>query len=69
MRWSIRNQILLPFVLIQAVAITVLSALLASQAIQTARQQAVGRLGAVVQALGNAQFPLHETILAQMKGL
>ena len=69
MRWSIRNQILLPFVLIQAVAITVLSALLASQAIQTAIQQAVGRLGAVVQALGNAQFPLHETILAQMKGL
>ena len=69
MRWSIRNQILLPFVVIQGVAITVLSVLLASQAIQTTRLQAESRLGAVVQALSNTRFPLHETILAQMKGL
>lgn len=69
MRWSIRNQILLPFALIQTLAITVLSVILAMRATQSAEQDAERRLEAVVQTLSNARFPLHTTILEQMKGL
>ncbi|MCA9035083.1 MAG: HAMP domain-containing histidine kinase [Planctomycetaceae bacterium] len=69
MKSSIRNQILWPFALIQTLTIGALSILLALRAIDAAQTQAVGRLNGVVQTLRDASFPVHSSILQQMKGL
>jgi signal transduction histidine kinase len=69
MRWSIREQVLIPIVAIQALTLAAIT--LASVALATRRteRQIVQRLSGVVDALGRSSFPLTEGILSRMHGL
>ncbi len=69
MRWPIRNQILLPFAIVQTIAVAVLSFSAAWMAADRAEKVAFERLERVVATLGNASFPIRTPILEQMKGL
>lgn len=69
MRWSIRNQILLPFAgvtLLSVVAATAAAAWLAARAQE---QSQLASLQQVVGTLAEARFPLTESVLQQMRGL
>ncbi len=69
MRWSIRQQILVPIVAIQTLtvaAITIASMVLAARRTE---RQIVGRIGGVVRVLGSTNFPLTDGVLAWMHGL
>ena len=59
MRWSIRNQILVPLIAIQAVAVAAITITTATLAARRSERQIVDRLNGVIDALGHAQFPLH----------
>lgn len=69
MRWPIRNQILLPFAIVQTIAVAVLSISAAIMAAQRAEREAVERLDSVVTTLSSSRFPVRAPILEQMKGL
>lgn len=69
MRWPIRNQILLPFCLLQAIVIAVVSISSAWLAVRRAEQEAMARLDRVATTLAEARFPVRDQILIQMKGL
>ncbi len=69
MRWSIRNQILLPLVTIQVVAVVAMTLVAAALAARRVERQIIDRLDGVVDALGRAHFPYTANVLAQMKGL
>lgn len=69
MHWPIRNQILLPFAIVQTLAVAVLSVSAAWMAADRAEREAVGRLERVVATLSTASFPVRVPILQQMKGL
>jgi len=69
MRWPIRNQILLPFAIIQTIAVIVISVSAAWMAGNRAERAAVERLERVVATLSSASFPVRAAILEQMKGL
>ena len=69
MRWSIRNQILLPFAgvtLLSVVAATAAAAWLAARAQD---QSQLAALQQVVGTLAEARFPITESVLQQMHGL
>jgi signal transduction histidine kinase len=69
MRWPIRNQILVPFAIVQAVAVGVISLSAAWLAADRAEREAIERLNRVVQTLSTANFPIRSAVLEQMKGL
>ncbi len=69
MRWSIRNQILLPILGIQGAAIVAISLATATLAARRGEEQVVARLGAVVDVLRHANFPFTRNVLERMKGL
>ena len=69
MHWPIRNQILLPFAIVQTLAVAILSCSAAWMAADRAEREAVERLERVVATLSTASFPVRVPILEQMKGL
>jgi signal transduction histidine kinase len=69
MRWSIRNQILVPLIAIQAVAVTAIAITTATLAARRSERQIIDRLNGVVDTLGHANFPYTASVLAKMRGL
>ncbi|WP_435010614.1 ATP-binding protein [Tundrisphaera lichenicola] len=66
---SIRNQILIPVVTIQVIAVAIVTLTAASLAARRMEGQIVDRLNGVVQALGHSNFPYTPSVLAKMRGL
>jgi signal transduction histidine kinase len=69
MRWPIRNQILLPFALLQSVVIMIISLNASWTAAQRAERESIARLDQVVKTLSESRFPVQSSVLKQMKGL
>jgi signal transduction histidine kinase len=69
MRWSIRNQILIPLLLIQAAAVTAVTVTMATLAVKRSEREIIGRLNGVVDTLMHGNFPYTESVLARMRGL
>jgi signal transduction histidine kinase len=69
MRWSIREQVLVPILVIQTVTVAATTVASVALAERRAERQVVDRLNGVVDALGRSSFPLTEGILARMHGL
>ena len=69
MRWPIRNQILLPFALLQGVVIIIISLNASWTAAQRAERESIARLDQVVRTLSESRFPVQSSVLKQMKGL
>ncbi len=68
MRWGIRRQLFVPLGAL-LVGIVGTSAWTASSAADRARRQVAERVGDVVRTLGDAKFPLTQSVLGQMRGL
>jgi signal transduction histidine kinase len=68
-RPSIRDQILLPLIAIQAVAIGAITLVASELAARRSEGQVIDRLNGVVGALGHARFPYTASVLARMRGL
>ncbi len=68
-RWSIRNQILVPLIAIQVIAVAAIAIATASSAARRSERQIVDRLNGVIAALGDARFPYTANVLARMRGL
>jgi signal transduction histidine kinase len=69
MRWSIRNQILVPLVAIQSVAVATVAVTAATLAARRSESQIIGRLNRMIDTLGHSNFPYTEGVLAKMRGL
>src|SRR5262245_11845752 len=69
MHWSIRNQILVPLIAIQALAVASIAIATATLAARRSERQIIDRLNGVIGALGNASFPYTSSVLARMRGL
>lgn len=69
MRWPIRNQILLPFLLVQVIATATIAAISAAFAVDQAAGRIDQRLGEVRQTLDTAWYPLTAEILDQLTRL
>jgi signal transduction histidine kinase len=69
MRWPIRNQILMPFALLQGLAIGVISISAAWNAANRVERESIARLNQVVETLSGSRFPVRSPVLEQMKGL
>jgi signal transduction histidine kinase len=69
MRWSIRSQILVPLIAIQAVAVAAIAIATATLAARRSERQIVDRLNGFIDALGDASFPYTPVVLARMRGL
>ncbi len=69
MRWSIRNQILIPLIAIQALAVAAIAVTTATLAAGRSQRQIVDRLNGVIDALGHANFPYTQSVLTKMRGL
>jgi signal transduction histidine kinase len=69
MRWSIRNQILVPLVAIQALAVTAIAITSATLASRQTERQVISRLSGVIDTLGHASIPYTASVLNQMRGL
>jgi signal transduction histidine kinase len=69
MRWSIRNQILIPLIAIQAVAVTAIAITTATLAAGRSEHQIIDRLNGVIDTLEHANFPYTASVLAKMQGL
>ena len=69
MRWPIRNQILVPFAILQALAVGVISLSASWIAADRAVSESIARLDQVVATLSSSKFPVHRSVLEQMKGL
>ena len=69
MRWSIRNQILVPLIGIQAVAVTAATLTTATLAASRSEREIIGRLNDVLDTLGHGNFPYTRSVLAKMRGL
>src|SRR5271154_4545132 len=67
MRWSIRNQILIPLIGILAVAVAAL--VTATLAARRSEREIIGRLNDVLGTLGHGNFPYTSSVLARMRGL
>ncbi len=66
---SIRNQILLPLVTLQVVAIAAVAITTASLAARRTGGEIIDRLNSVVASLGDASFPFTSSVLVRMRGL
>ncbi len=69
MRWSIRSQILVPLIAIQAVAVAAIAIATATLAAHRSERQIVDRLNGLIDALGDARFPYTSGVLVRMRGL
>ena len=69
MYFPIRNQILIPVIGIQAVAVTVITVATATLAASRSEREIVARLNGVIGTLGHANFPYTASVLAKMRGL
>ena len=69
MRWSIRNQILVPIIAIQAVAVTAIAVSTATLAAGRSEREIIDRLNGVIGTLGHANFPYTSSVLSMMRGL
>lgn len=69
MRWPIRNQILVPFAVVQIAAVAVISAAAAITAARRAESETLGRMDDVVQTLSGSSFPLNQFVLDKLRGL
>jgi signal transduction histidine kinase len=69
MRWSIRNQILLPLIAIQATAVAAIAIATAASAARRSERLIVDRLNGVIDALGDARFTYTPAVLVRMRGL
>jgi signal transduction histidine kinase len=69
MRWSIRQQILVPLIAIQAAAVTAVTITTATLAARRSQLQIISRLNGVIDTLGHANFPYTAGVLTQMRGL
>jgi signal transduction histidine kinase len=69
MLWPIRNQILLPFAVLQSVAIGIISLSASWIAADRAERDSIARLNQVVETLSASRFPVRGPVLEQMKGL
>ncbi len=69
MRWSIRSQILIPLIAIQAAAVAAITVTTATLAARRSERQIVNRLNGVIDALGDASFPYTGGVLSRMRGL
>jgi signal transduction histidine kinase len=69
MRWSIRNQILIPLLGIQVVAVTAATVTMATLAVRRSEREIVSRLNDVVETLTHGNFPYTESVLNRMRGL
>lgn len=69
MRWPIRNQILMPFAVLQGMAIMIISLSASWTAAQRAERESISRLDQVVKTLSESRFPVQNSVLEQMKGL
>ncbi len=66
---SIRNQILLPLVTLQVLAIAAIAVTTATLAARRTGGEIIDRLNGVVSSLGDANFPFTSSVLARMRGL
>jgi signal transduction histidine kinase len=69
MRWSIRNQILVPIIAIQAVAVTAIAVATATLAADRSEREIIARLNGVIGTLGHVNFPYTASVLIKMRGL
>jgi signal transduction histidine kinase len=69
LRWSLRSQILVPLIAIQAAAVASIAITTATFAARRSERQIVDRLNGVIDALGDASFPYTAGVLARMRGL
>jgi len=69
MRWSIRNQILIPLIGIQAVAVTAATATVATLAATRTEREIISRLNDVIETLAHGNFPFTASVLARLRGL
>jgi signal transduction histidine kinase len=69
MRWSIRNQILVPLIGIQAVAVTAATLTTATLAASRSEREIIGRLNDLLDTLEHGSFPYTRSVLAKMRGL
>ena len=69
MRFSIQNQILIPIVGIQAVAVTAIAVATATLAAGRGEREIIARLDGVIDTLGHANFPYTSGVLERMRGL
>ncbi len=69
MRWSIRNQILIPLLGIQAVAVTAATVTMATLAVRRSEREIISRLNDVGDTLSHGNFPYTESVLNRMRGL
>jgi signal transduction histidine kinase len=68
-RWSIGNQILVPFAGTLAIAVATIAVASAWLAARSQEIETLARLQRVVETLGGASFPYTEHVLEQMRGL
>ncbi|MDR3638520.1 MAG: sensor histidine kinase, partial [Isosphaeraceae bacterium] len=66
---TIRNQILIPLIAIQGVAVAAITAATAGLAAARSERQIIERLNGVIDSLGHANFPYTANVLGQMRGL
>ncbi|MFO0953228.1 MAG: HAMP domain-containing sensor histidine kinase [Isosphaeraceae bacterium] len=69
MRLSIRDQVLIPLVTIQALTVCAITAATATLAARRNERQIIDRVNGVVGALGHTNFPYTRAVLARMRGL
>ena len=69
MRLSIRNQILIPIIGIQVIAVTAITIAAATITAGRSEREIIVRLNGVIDTLGHASFPYTASVLAKMRGL
>ncbi len=69
MRWPLRNQILMPFVAIQAATVVCVTAAAVWFSVQQVEQEIDSRLASVASTLRTADYPLTVSILHQLRQL
>jgi signal transduction histidine kinase len=69
MRWSIRNQLLVPLVAIQVIAVAAITLTTATLAARRSERQIIDRVNGVLDTLEHADFPYTGSVLTKMRGL
>jgi signal transduction histidine kinase len=68
-RWSLRNQILVPLLVIQGVAVMAISVTMATLATRRGEREIINRVSGVIGAVEGTNFPYTSSVLAKMHGL
>jgi signal transduction histidine kinase len=69
LRWTIRNQIVIPLVAVQSLAIATTTAVTAELAARSSERRIVERLEGLVEVLRQSSFPHTDAVLERMAGL